>query len=138
MTGETFTDRGADALERRILIVMSVSVIAAVSVSLLLAPWRVTAGLLLGGALSLLNFRWLHTSVAAIIELNARAGTAHARSLRYLLRYFVVGVVLFAAYQLNLVSLPAAIAGLCAFVPALLFEALRQFYFVIISREESY
>jgi len=138
MTGDALTDRNDGALERRILLVMTASVLAAVIVSVLLAPWRVTTGLMLGGGLSILNYRWLHSSVVAIIELNAQAGTAGARSLRYLLRYFVVGVAVVAAYQLQLVSLPATLAGLGAFVPALMFEALREFYFMIMNREESY
>ena len=138
VTGEAFADGNDGALERRILLVMSVSVGAAAIVSLLLAPWRVTTGLLLGGGLAILNYRWLHSSVAAIIELNVTSGKVNARSLRYLLRYFVVGFVVFGAYQLQLVSLAATLGGLCAFVPAVMFEALRQFYFVIIDREESY
>src|SRR5581483_7501526 len=102
------------------------------------APWRVTIGLLLGGALSIFNYRWLHSRWFAFVNIKARTSEGRARSLRYLLRYFVVGAVVFAAYQLNLVSLAAALAGLCAFVPALMFEALRQFYLVIINREESF
>jgi hypothetical protein len=34
--------------------------------------------------------------------------------------------------------LPATIAGMCSFVAALFVEAFRQFYFVIIGREESF
>jgi hypothetical protein len=47
----------------------------------------------------------------------------------------VVGLAGFAAYQLNLVSLPATIAGLSSFVVALFAEALRETYFIIIHRE---
>jgi hypothetical protein len=32
--------------------------------------------------------------------------------------------------------LPAVLAGLCSFVVALMAEALREFYFAIIEREE--
>ena len=131
--------RGADsALELRICRAMIVVTVAAATVSAAFAPWRFTTGLILGGALSLLNYRWLHSSVAAIFALNDSTQRPAARSSRYLLRYFVVGIVIFTAYQLQLVSLPATLAGLCAFVPALMFEALREFYFVIIHREESY
>lgn len=126
------------ALNKRILLVMSISVIIAVAISITIAPWRTTTGLLLGGALSLLNYRWLHSSVGAIFAINRSEGRAQTRSSRYLLRYFVVGVVVFASYQLHLVSLPAAIVGLSSFVPALMFEAARQFYFAIINREESF
>ena len=138
MDGEAFTEDVDGALERRLFLVMAGSILGSVSISVWLAPWRVTTGVILGGGLSLLNYHWLHSSVAAIIKLNARTGKASTKSLRYLLRYFVVGVAVFAAYQLDLVSLPATLAGLCAFVPALMFEALRQLYFMIINREESY
>src|SRR5580765_1700102 len=131
--------READAaLDSRIVRAMIVVTVGAVIVSSAFSSWRFTAGLALGGALSLLNYRWLHSSVAAIFALNDRTHRPAARSSRYLLRYFVVGVVVFTSYQLQLISLPATLAGLCAFVPALMFEAGREFYFVIIHREGSY
>jgi ATP synthase I chain len=138
IAGDEFAQTETDALNRRILRAMIVSVLGSVAVALAFAPWRFTLGLALGGSLSLLNYCWLHSSVAAIINLNSHGQKAKARSSRYLLRYLIVGLIVFAGYQLNLISLPATIAGLSAFVPALMFEALRQFYFVIINREESY
>jgi len=129
---------GDGALEVRIFRFMIATVIVAVSISSVLASWRFTTGLLLGGGLSLLNYHWLQTSVALIFNLNASAQKPKAQSWRYLFRYVVVAVVVFASYKLQLVSLPATIAGLCSFVPALFVEALRQFYFVIIHREESF
>lgn len=137
MSGEEFT-RGADgALEMRVFRVMIATVVLTVVGSTMLAPWRVTLGLMLGGVLSLLNYHWLRTSIAAIFNVT---GTERPRVQiwRYLIRYFVVGVAVFAAYQMQVVSLPAAIVGLCSFVPALFVEAFRQFYFAIIHREESF
>jgi hypothetical protein len=138
VVGDEFTQPDPDALVRRLARVMTISVVVGVAAALLFAPWRFALGLALGGALSLLNFRWLHTSVAAVIDLNAKGRRQAAHSSRYLLRYLLVGCAVFAAYQLNLVSLPATIAGLCSFVPALMYEAARQFYLVIINREESF
>jgi hypothetical protein len=138
MSGDPITERDQGALERRIFRVMIVTVLVASILSAVLGPWRFTAGLILGGALSLLNYGWLHSSVAAILNLNVAEGKASARSLRHLLRYLVIGAVVILSYQLQLVSLPATIAGLCAFVPALFVEASRQFYFAIINREESF
>lgn len=126
------------ALESRIFRSMIVVTFAAVIVSAALAPWRFTTGLMLGGGLSLLNHHWLKTSVAAIFNINASARKPRAQSWRYLFRYFVVGAVVFGSFQLHLILLPATLIGLCSFVPALLIEAFRQFYFVIIHREESY
>jgi len=141
--------READgALEMRIFRAMIIVTVVAVIASAALAPWRFTTGLMLGGALSLLNYHWLTTSVAAIFNLNASTFNINAstqltqkpkaQSWRYLFRYFVVAVVVFASYKLQLISLPATLVGLCSFVPALLIEATRQFYFVIIHREESF
>jgi hypothetical protein len=50
----------------------------------------------------------------------------------------VIAGAVFAAYQLNLVSLPATLGGLSSFVVALFVEAFRQFYFAVIRREESF
>jgi hypothetical protein len=130
---------GADdgALEMRIFRAMIVSVTMAVIVSAILAPWRVTTGLMLGGALSLLNYHWLRTSVAAVFDVGP-AERPRVKISRYFLRYVVVGVTAFAAYKFRLVSLGAVFAGLCAFVPALFVEAFRHFYFAIVHREESF
>lgn len=125
------------ALELRVFRSMIVAVILAVIISSVVAPWRFTTGLMLGGGLSLLNYRWLRTSIGANFNLNTHAQTPRAQSWRYLFRYFMVGIVAFASYKLRLVSLTATIAGLSAFVPALFVEASRQFYFIIIDREES-
>lgn len=127
-----------DALETRLWHWMLIAVAIAVVGSAAMAPWRVTTGLILGGSLSLLNYRWLHTSVAAILNVDFTSQRPRARVSRYFLRYLVVGGVVFAAYNLRLVSLAAAIAGLCSFVPALMIEAGREFYLAIIHREESF
>lgn len=125
------------ALELRLLRAMIVCVVGASIITMVLAPWRVSFGLLLGGGLSLLNYQWLRTSVSAIFNIDPAVERPRVRISNYLFRYLLVGAVVFAAYELRLVSLAATIAGLCAFVPALFFEAFRQFYFAIIHREES-
>jgi hypothetical protein len=126
---------GDDGLEARIFRIMAASVVVAVSVAALLAPWRVTTGLLLGGLLSLMNYRWMSTSIAALIEARVSGKAVTANGSRYILRYFVVAAAVIVAYKLNVVSLPATIIGLCSFVVALFAEAFRQFYFTVINRE---
>lgn len=126
------------AAENRVWRSMMIAVLITVAISAVVAPWRVTTGLLLGGLLSLLNYRWLHISVATILAVDFSSQTPRANASRYILRYLVVSAVVFTAYNLNLVSLAAAIVGLCSFVPALLIEAGREFYLIIIHREESF
>ncbi|HWS53865.1 MAG TPA: ATP synthase subunit I [Pyrinomonadaceae bacterium] len=125
------------AMERRIFRLMCASAALAVLAAAPLAPWRVTAGLLLGGALSLLNHHWLRTSVEAVFGATPPGGRPRLKASRYILRYFVVAAAVAAAYNLNLVSLAATFAGLCSFVPASLAEGLRQLYFAIARREET-
>jgi hypothetical protein len=96
----------------------------------------VTTGLLLGGLLALFNHRWLKNSAAAAIQLSTTGGVSRFSLAQFLLRYLVVAAVVFAMFTLDLVSLPAVLAGLCSFVVAMLVEASREFYFAIIEREE--
>ena len=127
-----------DTTEARIFRAMIVAVAVAVIVSAIVAPWRVTSGLLLGGVLSVLNHRWLSSSVAALLDMQKPGVKPRLKLWKHGLRYLVIAVAVFAGYQLNLISLAATIAGLCSFVPALFAEAGRQFYFAIIRREESF
>jgi hypothetical protein len=127
-----------DDVEARIFRSMAAAVIVAVVVCSVVAPWRVTLGVVLGGGLSLLNYRWLHGSVAALLNVQAPGGKLQMSLWKHAFRYLVVGGLVFAAYALNIISLPATIAGLCSFVVALFVEAFRQFYFAIIRREESF
>ena len=127
-----------NTIDTRLLRTMAVAVAIAVVVSAVVAPWRVTTGLLLGGLLSLFSYHWLRTSIAAAFSGALAAGAKpQFTSVRYILRYFVVAAAVLGSYQLDLVSLPATVAGLCSFVVALFVEALREFYFVIIHREET-
>lgn len=138
VSGDGFAVPKDDAIETRLFRLMIASVGIAAAASTIVTPWRVTAGLTLGGSLSLLNYHWLRTSIATVFNIDIAAERPRVKASRYIFRYFVIGVISFAAYKLRLVSLPATIAGLCAFVPALFVEAGRQFYFAIIHREESF
>jgi len=124
------------ALVHRIARTMIVASTLAVIVSAVMAPWRVTTGLLLGGLLALINHHWLQTSIAAVFNVE-EGKRPRIRAWRFVMRYFIVGAVVFSAYQLHLVSLPATLIGLSSFVVALFGEAFREFYYAIIRREET-
>jgi hypothetical protein len=109
----------------------------AVVVSASVAPWRVTTGLALGGALAVFNLHWLSTSVAAVFGSTRPGARPRLGAARYVLRYFVAAGIVIAAVELNIVSLAATLAGMCATVAALLAEGLRQFYFAVTRREET-
>ena len=130
-------DEDPSAMERRIFRGMCWAVAAAVLISAPFAPWRVTTGLLLGGVLALLNHHWLRTSVAAVFGAAPAGARPKMRAARYVLRYVVIAAVVAVAYRLDLVSLAATLAGLCAFVAAALVEGFRQLYGAIAHREET-
>jgi hypothetical protein len=130
-------DEDPRAMERRIFRDMCAAAALAVLASAFVAPWRVTTGLLLGGALALLNHHWLRTSVAAVFGGVAEGSRPRLGAARYVLRYVVLAAAVAVAYRLDVVSLAAALAGMCAFVPAALAEGLRQLYFAIVRREET-
>jgi len=129
----TEEDHGLNARMFRVMVVVTG---LAVVISAFITPWRTSAGLFLGGALALFSHRWLRNSASAAITLSIGGGVQQIRLLQFILRYVVVGSAIFAAYEAGIASLPAMLVGLSSFVVALLVEAIREFYFAIIHREE--
>ena len=125
------------AMERRLVRTMWWAVALMVIVSAPLAPWRMTTGFLLGGSLSLFNHHWLRTSLSAVFGKAESGKRVKLKAARYVLRYFVIGAIVAAAYTLNLVNIVATLIGLCSFVAAALLEAFMQIYFIIVNREET-
>ena len=124
------------ALNARVFRVMVSATGLAIAISSLIGPWRFTAGLAIGGLLALFSHNWLRNSVGAAVRLAAGGGVQQIRLLQFLLRYVVIGSAIFAAYYADVASLPGMLLGMSSFVVAILFEAVREFYFAIIHREE--
>lgn len=123
------------AMERRIFYWMCATVALAALVSALFAPWRVTTGLMIGGALSLLNHHWLRSSVAVAFGSIVSGTKPKVGITRYIFRYIVIAATITAAHLLDIASLVAMLFGLCSFVVAALVEAFMQTYFAIVNRE---
>jgi hypothetical protein len=137
MSGEV-ASTDASAMAERLFRVMIWTVGAAVIVSAVWMPWRVTTGLFIGGALSLLNHHWMRTAIMAAFALSADTGARpKLKIVRFITRYLIVAVALFVASWLDIASLTAMLVGLCSFVVAALAEGFMQTYFVIIHREET-
>jgi len=79
----------------------------------------------------------LKNSAAAAIQLSTAGGTPQLRLAQFVLRYVVIAAVIFSLYTLDLISLPAVLAGMSSFVVAMMVEAVREFYFAITKREEN-
>jgi hypothetical protein len=128
----------ASAMAERLFRVMMVAVVVAVVVSALFWPWRVTTGLFIGGALSLLNHHWMRTAISAAFASASDTGAKpKLKIVRFITRYFIVTVAVVLAHWLDIASLTAMLVGLCSFVVAALIEGFMQVYFVIIHREET-
>jgi hypothetical protein len=125
------------AMQRRLFQLMCWAVALGVAISLPIAPWRVTTGLLLGGVLSLFNHHWLRTSLAAAFGTAQSGRRVKLNAARYVLRYFVIAGVVSLAYALDLISIVATLVGLCSFVVAAMIEAFIQIYFAVLNREEN-
>ena len=131
-----FAELRSEGINGRIFRFMALTTAVSLIAASLLAPWRVTTGLLVGGVLALFNHHWLSGSATAALNVAAHGAKPRIGLAQYVLRYAVIAAVVFTAYKLNLVSLAAAIIGLSSFVVALFIEALRELYYAVIHREE--
>ena len=130
------SDPANNAINLRIFRTMAIASGLSVAVSAVVGPWRVTTGLLAGGLLALFSHRWLKNSAAAAIDLSIGGSAPRLRLAQFILRYVVIAAMVFTLNELDVVSLPAVLAGMSTFVVAIIVEALREFYFAIIQREE--
>lgn len=119
-------------MERRIFRGMCLTVMLVAGLSAVVAPWRVTTGLILGGVLSILNHHWLRTSIAAAFASPSVETKPNLGVWRFILRYFVVAAIITIAYLFDVVSLTATLVGLCSFAVAALAEAFMQIYFIVV------
>jgi hypothetical protein len=129
-------DNSSNALNLRVFRTMAIASGVSVAVSAFVGPWRFTTGLLIGGLLALFSHHWLKNSVAAAIELSIGGGVRRLPLMQFMLRYVVIAAIVFSLAQLDLLSVPAVLAGMSSFVVAIFVEAIREFYFAIIQREE--
>ena len=136
-SGSVVTGNPTSTIDSRIFAVMAVVVGLSVLGAVVFASWRVATGLLLGGMLSVVNLHWMRTSISSAFGVFSPGSRPQLGVIKFVLRYLVIGLTVFVAYQLSLISLSATVVGLCSFVEALFFEAAREFYFSFIRREET-
>jgi hypothetical protein len=123
------------AMERRIFYLMCAINLVAVMLSAAYMPWRITAGLALGGVLAWLNHRWLRSSIAAAFRAVATGAKPNLSVTRYFLRYLVMAAVVTAGYWWDVISVPATLAALGSFAAAAMLEAFIQTVFIVVRKE---
>ncbi|HMG34174.1 MAG TPA: ATP synthase subunit I [Blastocatellia bacterium] len=97
-------------------------VAAATIISFVFLNLRVALGLTFGGALSLLNYRWLRASLRDIFEAAADK-TPPGTQVKFIARWLIIAVAGWAAAKTGFVDAAAIIAGLFAPAIAILIEA---------------
>jgi hypothetical protein len=84
-------------------------------------------GVVLGGLLAWLNFRWLDSSTRAIL-VDPLVATTPILAMRYFLRYALIGLVLLAIWYSNVLPVAAVIAGLGSFAVAVVLKGLKSIF----------
>lgn len=117
--------------EKRLWQLMLGSLAVEIVVSLFWLDWQLTGGIIIGGSLAIMNFRMLQTSVRGMWQ-----SQSNSFAVKFILRHFVIGLVVLSFYYLKIVSIFGILIGISSFVAALMLEALIQLYFVITKNEE--
>jgi hypothetical protein len=115
-----FTDPAAveGRVWRNIFIVIFLAIIAAA----VLADLRFMLGVALGGALALLNYKWLHASLRGIIAVGTDK-TPPGTTMKFVLRWLVIAAVAWFANQTGYFDAVGILAGLFAPAIAVMIEA---------------
>jgi len=88
---------------------------------------RAAIGVVIGGLLAWLNFRWLDSSTRAIL-VDPLTATTSILAIRYVLRYVLIGAALLVIWYADLVPVVAVIAGLGSFALAVVFRGLKSIF----------
>ena len=125
------------SLEKRLPVFTGIVWLIMIAFSLTKADWRITTGIILGGALALLNYYWMKSSIAAVFKTITHGDGKPSLIARYILRYFAIVCAVVLANELKIITIPATIIGLCSFAGAVFLESFYQIYLLIVKREEN-
>lgn len=120
-----------EASDRRMHRNTYIVIAVAILLGLIGFGWQMAAGIAVGGTLSILNQRWLRSSVAAILGTAAqnKSGKVPRWTVsKFLLRYAVIGAVAGLALWSRKLDLIGFGIGLASFVWSVMIEAGYQAY----------
>jgi len=123
-----------EAIERRVWRNSIAIVVIATIAAAFVTDWRVVLGLILGGALALLNYKWLHSSLRAIVAASnekAPPGTM----VKFVVRWLVIATIALAANKTGYFDAVAILAGLFVPAGAVMIEAAYVAYKTLRTRE---
>ena len=123
-----------EAVERRVLRNIFAVVAIAVVIAALTADLKFMLGLVLGGALALLNYKWLHSSLRAVLAAGSQK-TPPGTIIKFVVRWLVIAAVAWAANKTGYFDAVAILAGLFAPAVAVMIEAAYATYKGVTTRE---
>ena len=115
------------AVERRIWRNIFVVIALATVAAAIFADLRFMLGLILGGGLALLNYKWLHASLKAILAAGSQKAPP-GTTLKFVVRWLVIACVAWLANKTGYFDPVAILAGLFAPAVAVMMEAAYTTY----------
>ncbi len=112
----------------RILILMAFVAVIGSIFGFVFISWQFGLGVVLGGILSFVNYYWLKHSLKVVFEQAENGEQPRFSGTRYILRYFVFGLVLLIIYLTKTVSVAAVILGLGSFAFAVVIEGIIRIF----------
>ena len=114
---------------RRILTLMALAALLGSIAGFIFDGLSFGIGVLIGGALSLVNYYWLKRSLKVVFDNIAQEGEQpQFLAGRYFLRYLTFGAVLTVVYLTKTVPIIAVLLGLASFALAIIFEAIIRLF----------
>ncbi len=127
---ETLTDeinRPKPIRHGGILIAMAVIVVLMAIAGFVFQGTYFGVGVVFGGGLAFANYLWLDRSTRAIFNQSAAASTGML-AVKYVLRYAVLGSILWLVHVTGAFPIVSVIAGLAAFALAVVFQGLKNIF----------
>jgi len=126
-----FTNPGS--VERRVWRNILLVIIIGVALAAALSDLRMALGVSIGGALALLNYKWLHSSLRAILSIGSEKPPPGTR-IKMVVRWIVIAAIAWAANQTGYFDAVGIVAGLLAPAAAVMIEAVYVTYKTLAAR----
>ena len=113
---------------RRILTLMALAALLGSIAGFIFISASFGIGVLIGGALSLVNYYWLKRSLKTVFDSAVEGEAPRFLAGKYFLRYLTFGAILTVVYLTKTVPVVAVLLGLASFALAIIFEAIIRLF----------
>jgi hypothetical protein len=123
-----------EAVERRVWRNIFAVVAISVVIAALTSDLKFMLGLVLGGGLALLNYKWLHSSLRAVLA-TGQEKTPPGTMIKFVVRWLMIAAIAWAANLTGYFNPVAILAGLFAPAAAVMIEAAYVAFVNLRTRE---